>query len=544
VDRLKDAKYYSKLDLRWGYNNILIKDGDQWKAAFSTPLGLYKPLVMYFGLCNSPATFQRMMNELFEPLIRQGVVVVYLDDILIYTKMEEEHVKTVKEVLKILQENDLFVKPEKCEFHKQEMEYLGLIIKPGEIAMDPVKVKGVMEWPVPKKVKQLQVFLGFCNYYRRFIEGFAQIARPLHELTKKDKPWEWIEVHQMAFENLKNQFTKTPMLAMPNPDLPMRIECDASDFAYGAILSQLMEDNLWHPVAYISKSFNPTQRNYDVHDKELYAIAHALEAWRHYLEGCKYQIEIWMDHKNLEYFQKSQKLSRQQARWVQFLTRFDFELSHKPEKTNRADELSRREDHKIGIEDDNKDVILLLEKLFKVRFVGRREFKRSEKMLMRKIRIKEEEVKILGNQEWQEKIKKENRYDEDVVKAIDTIKTSGLESLAKGLKEWNIQDGIILYRGKVYMPKNQALRREIVKEHHDSRLGGHSGRYKTMELVQQNYWWPGMTTFIKNYVDGCTICQESKIRNHPGKEPLHPTEIPKYVFHMINIDFITDLPSC
>jgi hypothetical protein len=173
VDHLKDTKYYSKLDLRWGYNNILIKDGDQWKAAFSTPLGLYEPLVMYFGLCNSPATFQRMMNELFEPLIRQGVVAVYLDDILIYTKTEEEHVKMVKEVLKILQENNLFVKPEKCEFHKQEMEYLGLIIKLGEIAMDPVKVKGVMEWPVPKKVKQLQAFLGFCNYYRRFIEGFA-----------------------------------------------------------------------------------------------------------------------------------------------------------------------------------------------------------------------------------------------------------------------------------------------------------------------------------------------------------------------------------
>jgi hypothetical protein len=275
---------------------------------------LYEPLVMYFGLCNSPATFQRMMNELFKPLIHQGVAVVYLDDILIYMKTEEEHIKTVKEVLKILQENNLFVKPEKCEFHKQEMEYLGLIIKPGEIAMDPVKVKGVMEWPVPKKVKQLQAFLGFCNYYRRFIEGFAQIARLLHELTKKDKSWEWTEVHQTAFEKLKSQFTKTPMLAMPNMDLPMRIECDTSDFAYGAILSQLMEDNLWHPVAYISKSFNPTERNYDVHNKELYVTVYALEAWRYYLERCKYQIEIWMDHKNLEYFQKSQKLSRRQAR--------------------------------------------------------------------------------------------------------------------------------------------------------------------------------------------------------------------------------------
>jgi hypothetical protein len=253
-------------------------------------------------------------------------------------------------------------------------------------------------------------------------------------LTKKDKPWEWTETHQMAFENLKNQFMKTPMLAMPNLDLPIRIECDTSDFAYGAILSQLMEDNLWHPVAYISKSFNPTEQNYDVHDKELYAIVHALEAWRYYLEGCKYQTEIWTDHKNLEYFQKSQKLSRQQARWAQFLMRFDFELSHKPGKTNRADELSRREDHKMGIENDNKDVALLPEKMFMARFMGRREFEKSEKMLMRKIRIKEEEIQVLGNQEWQEKIKKEDRYNEDVVKAIETI-TSGSESLAKGLKE-------------------------------------------------------------------------------------------------------------
>jgi hypothetical protein len=190
VDKLKGAKYFTKMDVRKGYNNVLIKEGDQWKAAFKTSRGLYEPLVMFFGLCNSPATFQAMMNNLFKDLIDQNVVIVYLDDILIYTETLEEHQKVVKQVLKILQDNDLYLKPDKCEFEKTKVEYLGLIISHNHVKMDPVEVQGIVDWPTPSKVKDVQAFLGFCNFYQRFVEGFSHVARPLFELTKKDQ-----EVH-------------------------------------------------------------------------------------------------------------------------------------------------------------------------------------------------------------------------------------------------------------------------------------------------------------------------------------------------------------
>ncbi|KAJ2998828.1 hypothetical protein NUW54_g6994 [Trametes sanguinea] len=190
IDRLKGAKYYTKLDIRWGYNNVRMKEGDEEKAAFITNRGLYEPLVMFFGLTNSPATFQMMMNDLFRALVLAGKVVVYLDDIIIFTNDLEEHRKIVRQVLQILRENHLSCKPEKCEFETQQTEYLGHIISPGKVQMDPGKVAGVTEWPVPRCKRDLQAFLGFANFYRRFIKDFAKIATPLNRLTGLAE-WTW-----------------------------------------------------------------------------------------------------------------------------------------------------------------------------------------------------------------------------------------------------------------------------------------------------------------------------------------------------------------
>ena len=350
IDKLKGAKYFTKFDIVKGYNNVCIKDGDQWKAAFKCSKGLFEPMVMYFGLCNSPGTFQGMMNDLFKELIDKGCVIVYLDDILIFTQDLEHHRQITRKVLTILRDNDLFLKAPKCEFEQTRIEYLGLIISEGHTEMDPVKVAGIMDWTTPTKVKEVQAFLGFCNFYRRFVKDFSKIAQPLFELTKKGKEWHWGSDQEKAFRTLKERFTSAPMLVMPDTRKPFRVECDASDFAWGAVLSQLEEDQLYHPVAYLSKSLNKAERNYQIHDKELRSIIGALDSWRHYLEGCYNQIEIWTDHKNLEYFQKAQKLNRRQARWAEFLSRFDFTLLHKPGKTNKVDGLSRRIDHKKGVE--------------------------------------------------------------------------------------------------------------------------------------------------------------------------------------------------
>ena len=214
-----------------------MKEGDKWKAAFRTNRGLFEPLVMFFGLCNSPATFQTMMNHIFCNLINKGKVVVYMDDIMIFTKTLDEHRQIIQEVLKILHENKLSLKHTKCNFKTKETEYLGLIVLEGQIKMDPGKVKGVTNWPIPKSCKELQGFLGFLNFYRRFIENFSKVVHPLNTLTSEKLPFEWTAECQMAFEQLKEKITMVPALRMPNNNDPFHIKTDGSGIGIGAILS-------------------------------------------------------------------------------------------------------------------------------------------------------------------------------------------------------------------------------------------------------------------------------------------------------------------
>ena len=321
IAQLRGAKYFTKLDVRWGFNNVRIKDGDEWKAAFHTNRGLFEPLVMFFGLTNSPATFQTMMNDIFQDLIMEGHVCVYMDDILIFTDTLEEHRRLLRIVLARLWEHNLYIRPEKCEFEQMKVEYLGLIVSHGKIEMDPVKVAGVMDWPTPANRKEVQAFLGFANFYRRFVEGFSHHACPLFELTKKDAKWSWGEQEQQAFDGLKKRFTSTPILRFADDNLPYRVEADSSDVATGTVLSQQSpENNKWHPVAFYSKSLTPVERNYEIHDKEMLAIIRALEEWRHFLEGTRHRVEVWTDHKKLEYFRMAKKLNHRQAHWLPALT--------------------------------------------------------------------------------------------------------------------------------------------------------------------------------------------------------------------------------
>jgi len=238
LDKLKGAKYFTKFDIRWGYNNIRIRKGDEWKAAFNTNRGTYEPTVMFFGMCNSPATFQTMMDAIFEKLIAEKKIIVYMDDILIFAKDLETLQRITEEVLQILEDNDLYLKPEKCLFKQTKIDYLGMIVKEGEISMDPTKLKGLRDWPTPKTVKQVRSFLGFGNFYRKFIHHYSDIAKPMNELLKKDRPFEWTPAAEKSFLTLKKKFTEEPVLRMPDSTQPFQIECDASKYASGAILTQ------------------------------------------------------------------------------------------------------------------------------------------------------------------------------------------------------------------------------------------------------------------------------------------------------------------
>jgi len=342
---------------------------------------------MYFGLTNSPAMFQMMMDDIFEELISEGNVVVYLDDILIFTDDLEQHRALKRRVLELMRKHKLYLKPEKCEFQKTTIEYLSVIISHNRVSMDPVKIAGVQEWPAPTNKKEVQSFLGFTNFYRRFIKGFSEHARPLFDLTRNDIKWNWGPAEQSAFDRLKQSVTAALVLISPDSTSPFHIEADSSDFATGAVLSQVCPtDGKWHPVAFFSKSLSPVERNYEIHDKEMLVIIRALQEWCHFVEGAEHQFEIWTDHKNLEYFMSAKQLNRRQARWSLYLARFDFLLHHKPGKSmGKPDALSRRADHGTG-EGDNSDITLLTPKFFAVRALEGLEVAGAEVDILRDIR--------------------------------------------------------------------------------------------------------------------------------------------------------------
>ena len=333
------------MDLKGAYNLIRMKEGEEWKTAFRTKYGLYEYLVMPFGLTNAPATFQAFINNVLREYL-DDCVVVYLDDILIFSKSLEDHRRHVHMVLKKLDEADLRVAPDKSFFERQEVEFLGFIVKPNEIRMDPEKIKSIQTWPTPKTVKDIQSFLGFGNFYRRFIKGYSAITNPLTALTRKEVPFEWKEPQQQAFDTLKERFTTEPVLVTFDPAKSITIETDASDYAIGACLSQPDENDKLHPVAFYSRTMSPAEMNYDIHDKELLAIVIAFQQWKVYLEGSRHQVSVLTDHKNLIYFTSTKVLNRRQVRWAEELARFNYKITYqKGSENNRADALSRRNDY-------------------------------------------------------------------------------------------------------------------------------------------------------------------------------------------------------
>ena len=255
-------------------------------------------MVMFFGMCNSPAMFQAMMDNIFEDLIEEGIVIIYMDDMFLSAKTKEQLRENTKRVLQQLMENDLYLKPKKYEFCKEKIKWLGMVIQEGKITMDPGKLKGIQDWLAPMTVKQVQGFLGFGNFYQRFIQGFSEIAQPLNKLLKKDRKFVWTTECQQAFDNLKTRFTSGPVLVMPDQMKPFQIECDASKYVLGAVLTQLDSNGDRHPCAFISKTFSPAERNYEIYDQKLLAIIWALEEWRHYIQGSPHTTIVFSDDKH------------------------------------------------------------------------------------------------------------------------------------------------------------------------------------------------------------------------------------------------------
>jgi len=354
MDRVQGARYFTKIDIKEAYHRLRIKAGDEWKTAFRTRYGHFEYCVLPFGLTNAPATFQSYIHQALHGLL-DVVCIAYLDDVLIFSKTWEEHEKHVKEVLDRLREYKLYAHPKKCVFFQESVEFLGFIISSEGVAMDEKRVATIKEWPVPQTFHDIQVFLGFCNFYRRFIKKYSAKAAPLSNLLKgmqngrKPGKVPWGILEQEAFVELKAAFLDAPLLHHFDPELPIRVETDASNFAMAGILSQLVDDGLWHPVAFWSRKFKGAEINYGTPDKELFAIVESFEEWRHYLDGASASIEVLTDHANLQGLARQPKLNSRQARWFLRLAPFEFEIKHRPGSLNPADGPSRRPDYEEGL---------------------------------------------------------------------------------------------------------------------------------------------------------------------------------------------------
>ncbi|TPX47565.1 hypothetical protein SeLEV6574_g02595, partial [Synchytrium endobioticum] len=345
VDFLSTAKVFSKIDLRSAYHQIRIAEGQEGLTSFRCQFGQYEYKVMPFGLANAPSIFMRFINTLFADILNIYLI-VYLDDILVFSHTVTDHDHHLKDVLERLRRNKLTAKLEKCEFYKTTIEFCGFRISNGSVMMSATKIHAVSNWEAPKDIKALQSFLGFLNFYRRFIKDFSKIALPLTTLSKKDQPYLWSKECNQAFSSLKKFVTASPVLRIPDSSQPFIIDTDASDFALGAVLSQKDDETgKLRPCAFRSEKLSGSELNYSINDKELLSIIKALQSWRHYVLGAP-EITIRSDHKNLLYFTKKQHLSPRHARWAMILSEFTFKIQHIPGNANScADALSRLPQH-------------------------------------------------------------------------------------------------------------------------------------------------------------------------------------------------------
>ncbi|KAK7925711.1 hypothetical protein WMY93_008021 [Mugilogobius chulae] len=444
---------FTKLDLRNAYHLVRIREGDEWKTAFNTPLGHFEYLVMPFGLTNAPAVFQNLVNDVLRDMIGRYVF-VYIDDILIFSKDLETHKLHVRKVLQRLLENKLFVKAEKCQFHAPSVSFLGYIIAQGKVQMDPEKLTAVREWPSPTSRKELQRFLGFANFYRRFIRNFSRVAAPLTALTSTSHPFVWTQEAEAAFKELKLRFTSAPVLVQPNPDLQFVVEVDASDSGVGAVLSQhSSSDQKLHPCAYFSRKLSSAERNYDIGNRELLAIKLALEEWRHWLEGAIHPFIVWSDHKNLTYLQSAKRLNSRQARWALFFDRFNFTLTYRPGSKNlKPDALSRV-------------------------FSADNPAPECDPILPQSC--------IVAAVTWE------------------------IESRVR-LAQQNEPDPGTGPLNSLFVPN--AVRSDVLQWAHSTNLTCHPGVNRTLAVLQSKFWWPTMDRDTRDFISACSVCSQTRHR--------------------------------
>lgn len=504
LDALSGSKFFSTLDLVSGYWQVELDEDAKQKSAFCTRNGLWQWRVLPFGLTSAPSTFERLMEKVLRGLHWKSVL-IYLDDIVVFSNTISQHLDRLEEVLQRLEAANLKLKPTKCELFKKEVKYLGHVVSAEGVKTDPDKIKAIREWPTPTCTSELRAFLGTGSYYRRFVKGFAEIARPLNVLTGKNVPFEWHADAEQAFQDIKQKLIESPVLGYPDPRLPYILDTDASNDAMGAVLSQVQE-GMEKPIAYFSRTFSSEEKNYCVTRKELLAVVTATKHFRPYLYGQQFKLRT--DHASLRWMVNLKDPTGQVARWLERLQEFNFIIEHRQGRSHgNADGLSRRpcsckvclrqsnsdSDHcSDAMDSDDTEDMIAVQAIHPIRNILR--LQQNEEPLCQIYRAVELSQPLTEGelQEGSPELKGWHRLFERL-----SLREDGILQLEIVKNHRNIH--------VVACPPS--LRVPMIREIHEA---AHIGEWRTYQKLSLNWYWPGQQGEVRRFVRACPTCQTQK----------------------------------
>ncbi len=528
LSRVSKAKVFTKLDIRQAFHRIRMDPESEEYTTFRTRYGSYKCKVLPFGLCNGPATYQRYMNDVLMDYL-DDFCMAYLDDILIYSNNALDHAEHVQKVLRRLREAGLQADIKKCEFDVQRTKYLGYILTTTGTEVDPEKVQVLRDWRRPNTIMGVKSYLGFCGFYRQFIRNFGKIAKPLSDLTKPSIPFQWTEDCTLAFDELRNQLLAVQAVYHFDPELPTKLETDSSDGVIAGVFSQEHDGNVWRPVGFYSHVLVGHEINWEIHDKELFAIVEAFRKWRPEFMSVRHRIEVYSDHRSLEYFMTTKVLTAKQVRWMEFLSDFNFQIRYTSGKNNqKADILSRREQDLVlqeQVKRDSRSRVLLGPTKIDDRIATELVNSFVEISLVSPLLPAESDTDSAPTPtDLLQRLREDNRQ-------------SFLELREELPAGYTIEDSLLLFEGRLCVNRNTTDCTQLIREAHDQPSSAHPSGKKTYQLLVTQYYWNGMGSDCKRYVKNCAQCQLSHTRQSKQPGFLNPLPISDYPMQHLCMDF-------
>ena len=533
LDSLSGSQWFSTLDLRSGYWQVEVDPTDREKTAFTTPYGLYQFKVMPFGLCNAPSTFQRLM-ELILAGLHWETCLIYLDDVVVFGRTWEEHMLRIREVLSRLLRANLKLNPEKCQFFRKSVSFLGHIISDQGVSTDPDKVRAITQWPTPTSPEELRSFLGLASYYRRFIHKFAEIAAPLHRMQDKNSKFQWSEQCQEAFQSLKQKLSSAPVLAFPNPKDTFILDTDASDVGIGSVLSQV-QDGVERVISYGSRTLSKSEKNYCVTRKELLALVYFMRQFRSYLLGHPFLVRT--DHSSLCWLSQFKEPEGQLARWIEQLQKFDFQIEHRKGRDHtNADALSRIPSPLQGDTNHLQSIVNVC--------TPDPDDGWTPSWSIQEVKGGQQQDPAIGViLRW---LQESNSRPSDA--AVGNIGHS-----ARSL--WAQWDRLKLVDGLLYRQWEEVntgtIKLQLVLPHslipialealHSGFGGGHFGVRKTLEKVRHRFYWPQLRQDVEEWCKRCSACAQTKPPTKSARAPLSSSKV-GFPMERVALDIVGPLP--